>query len=427
MDVKSVATVCIIHNQKINYRMSIINENFLKLQNNYLFSEINKRVNEYLKENPDAKLIRMGIGDVTQPISKAALKGMHDAVDRLSSADTMVGYGPEQGYADLRSAIAEYDFKARGVEISPDEVFISDGAKSDTANIVDLFSNEVKIAITDPVYPVYVDSNVISGRVGSYQEGKWSEIVYLPCNAENKFVPALPEKHVNLIYLCFPNNPTGAVLTKEQLKRWVDYALKEKAIILYDAAYVAFIREEGIPHSIFEIEGAKECAIEFRSYSKTAGFTGVRCGYTVVPKELKVKASSGEDVALHGMWKRRQTTKFNGASFISQQGALAIYTEEGRKEIRETVDYYLNNAKMISDVMSDLGFEVYGAQNSPYVWIKVPEGQTSWSFFDYLLREKNLITTPGVGFGPEGEGYIRFSSFGDAESVKAAMERLKQD
>lgn len=401
--------------------MKKINTNFQKLQDSYLFAEVNHRVTAYQKEHPDAKLIRMGIGDVTRPLPSAVVQAMHDAVDDQASAKTLHGYGPEQGYDFLRQAIVEHDYAERGVELSSDEVFISDGSKSDTANIVDLFSNDIRLAITDPVYPVYVDSNVLAGRTGQLMDdGRWSGITYIPCNRENNFVPELPKGKVDVIYLCLPNNPTGTTLTRDQLQKWVDYARAEEAIILYDGAYEAYVREADVPRSIYELEGAKECAIEFRSYSKTAGFTGVRCGYTVVPKDLKCGGAS-----LNAMWRRRQTTKFNGASYISQRGAAAIYTEEGKKQVRENIDYYLNNAGIIRNAFDQAGYEVFGGINSPYIWVKTPEEYPlSWDFFEYLLHEKQVIGTPGVGFGQEGEGYFRFSAFGTTEATREAMDRL---
>lgn len=401
--------------------MKKINTHFQKLQDSYLFAEVNHRVQAYLREQPDARLIRMGIGDVTLPLPKSVIEAMHRAVDDEAEAQTLRGYGPEQGYDFLRAAIEEHDYRDRGIDISKDEVFISDGAKSDTANIVDLFSNNVRLAITDPVYPVYVDSNVLAGRTGKLMDdGRWSGITYLDCNRENGFVPTLPSEHVDVIYLCLPNNPTGTTLTRDQLQQWVDYALAEDAIILYDGAYEAFVREDDVPRSIYELKGAKQCAIEFRSYSKTAGFTGVRCGYTVVPKDLQVGSAS-----LNAMWRRRQTTKFNGASYISQRGAAAIYTEEGKKEVRQNIDYYLHNAGVIRDAFLKVGYEVFGGINSPYVWVKTPDAYPlSWDFFEYLLREKQVIGTPGVGFGQQGEGYFRFSAFGSTEDTREAMERM---
>lgn len=399
------------------------NLNFAKLPGSYLFSEIAKRTGVYAEEHPEAKLIKMGIGDVTRPLAPAVIDAMHAAVDDMASVETFHGYGPEQGYDFLREAIVEHDFKARGVELSADEVFVSDGAKSDSGNIVDLFGDGNVIAVCDPVYPVYVDSNAMAGNLGDYDAEKqaWTNVFYMPTTAENGFFPAPPETDVDIIYLCSPNNPTGTVLDKDQLKAWVDYANEHGSLILFDAAYERFIVEEDIPHSIFEIEGAKTCAIEFRSFSKTAGFTGARCGYTVVPKELERDGQS-----LNAMWNRRQTTKFNGASYIIQRGAAAIYTPEGEKQIEKTLDYYRANARVIKEGLEAAGLSVYGAVNSPYAWVATPDGQDSWGFFDRLLKEANVITTPGAGFGPHGEGYVRLTAFGDAEGTKEAVERIKK-
>lgn len=398
--------------------MNKINDNFNKLPGSYLFAEINRRIGSYQEAHPEAKIIRMGIGDVTRPLAPSVITVMHQAVDEMASGETLKGYGPEQGYAFLRELIAQHDYAAHGVEIAPDEIFVSDGAKSDTANIVDLFSQDVRIAVTDPVYPVYVDSNALAGRAGEYlPEGRWSRLTYLPCNKDNNFVPSLPTEPVDLIYLCYPNNPTGTTLTREELKRFVDYAREHDALILFDAAYEAFISEEDVPHSIYEIEGAKECAIEFRSYSKTAGFTGVRCGYTVVPKSL----ANG----LNAMWSRRQTTKFNGASYISQRGAAAIYSPEGQKETRAIIDYYMQNAATIRQALTEIGVEHFGGVSSPYIWLKTPEAYPkSWDYFNYLLTEKDIVGTPGVGFGLEGEGYFRLSAFSTHEATQEAMKRL---
>lgn len=401
-----------------------INDNFLKLQSNYLFADIARKVTAFAHENPDAKIIRMGIGDITRPLPAASIKAMQQAVLDLASTETLHGYGPEQGYDFLRSLIVEHDYVPRGVELAPDEVFISDGAKSDTANIVDLFANNITIAITDPVYPVYIDSNVIAGRTGDFVNNRWSNIYYLKCNAQNNFVPELPKQHVDLIYLCYPNNPTGTVLTKSQLTQWVQYALEHKSLILFDAAYESFIRRDDVPHSIYEIEGAKRCAIEFRSYSKTAGFTGVRCGYTIVPHEVMAYTSNHTAVALNPLWNRRQTTKFNGASYITQRGAAAIYTPEGKEQIRAIINYYLTNADTIRKALDNKGITYVGGESAPYIWLRTPQGVTSWQYFDYLLHELHIVTTPGVGFGSEGEGYIRLSSFGSHEATQEAMQRL---
>lgn len=402
--------------------MAKVNENYAKLPGSYLFAEIARRTAAFSAEHPDVELIKMGIGDVTRPLAPAVVEAMHAAVDDLASVETFHGYGPEQGYDFLRSAIAERDFRARGVEIADDEIFVSDGAKSDCGNIGDILSVDNKIAVCDPVYPVYVDTNAMAGRAGEYDEDAqgWTNITYMPTTAENDFVPALPETPVDVIYLCSPNNPTGTVLTADQLKTWVDYANEHGSIIMFDAAYERFIAEEGVPHSIYEVEGAKTCAIEFRSFSKTAGFTGARCGYTVVPKELVRDGQS-----LNALWNRRQTTKFNGASYVIQRGAAAIYTPEGERQIEETLDYYRTNARVIKEGLERAGFTVYGAVNSPYVWCKTPEGMGSWDLFNLLLEKANVITTPGAGFGPSGEGYIRLSAFGDAEATKKGVERIE--
>lgn len=404
-----------------------INENFLNLQDSYLFSTIAKKVAEFQKNNPNKKVIKLGIGDVTLPLAKECIDAMKKAVDDLSKKETFMGYGPEQGYDFLREKIVKMDFKKRGIDIEKDEIFISDGAKCDTGNIVDIFGENNKVAITDPVYPVYLDTNIMSGRAGKYNKetGMYENIIYMPCNKENNFEPSFPKEAPDMIYLCLPNNPTGTVLTKEQLSKWVEYAKKNKSIILFDAAYEAFITESNIPHSIYEIGGAKEVAIEFRSFSKTAGFTGVRCGYVVVPKELKGYTESGKEVFLNKLWNRRQCTKFNGASYITQRGAEAIYTEEGRRQINENISYYQENAKIIRSGLETAGFTVYGGINAPYIWLKLPDGVKSWDFFDKLLNEVAVVGTPGVGFGPSGEGYFRLTAFGSRENTKEAMERIK--
>lgn len=405
--------------------MVSINKNFIKLPGSYLFSEVAKRVNAFKSAHPDVRLIRLGIGDVTRPLPQASIEAMHRAVDELAHAGTFHGYGPEQGYGFLINAIIRHDFEPLGVRLSPDEVFVSDGAKSDTGNFTDILGLHNTVAVTDPVYPVYVDSNVMSGRAGKLQaDGCWSDIVYLPCTAENGFVPALPRHRADIIYLCYPNNPTGTTLTRAQLKRWVDYALENGSLILFDAAYEAFIREDDVPHSIYEIEGARRCAVEFRSFSKTAGFTGVRCGYTVVPEEVAGTDAQGNRVALNRLWNRRQCTKFNGASYITQRGAEAVYSEEGRRQVKETIGYYMGNARIMLDTLRQSGFEVYGGTNSPYLWLKAPEGTGSWEFFDTLLREVHVVGTPGVGFGPSGEGYLRLTSFGSREDCVEAMGRI---
>ncbi len=396
--------------------MAYINENFLKLQHRYLFAEIAKRVAAYKAENPQADIIRLGIGDVTQPLAPAVVEAMHRAVDECAHGETFRGYGPEHGYNFLIEAIIAHDFEPRGVHLTSDEVFISDGAKSDTGNIGDILSSANIIGVTDPVYPVYVDTNTMGGR----------NIRYIPCNEANGFTGDIPAEKLDVVYLCFPNNPTGAVITREGLQRWVDYALRNDCLILYDAAYEAFISDPNIPHSIFEIEGAKQCAIEFRSFSKTAGFTGVRCGYTIIPNELKVNSLSGERVALNGIWDRRQCSKFNGASYISQRGAEAVFSAEGQKQIRATIDYYMANARIIRQSLQSFGLQVFGGENAPYIWVRTPNGTDSWSFFDRLLREAQVVTTPGAGFGAAGEGYIRITAFGTHKSSIEAMERVKK-
>lgn len=397
-----------------------INENFLKIQNNYLFSDIAKKVKAYSGANPDADIIRLGIGDVTRPLPDAVTAAMRKAVDEMAEESTFRGYPPEWGYDFLKSAINKNDFAARGVVLSDDEIFVSDGAKSDCGNIGDIFSADNVVAVCDPIYPVYVDTNVMAGRSGVLTEdGKWSNFYYMPCNKENNFIPALPEKRVDIIYLCFPNNPTGMTITKSELKKWVDFANENESVILFDAAYEAFITEDDVPHSIFEIEGAKTCAIEFRSFSKTAGFTGTRCAYTVIPHELKVGG-----VELNALWARRQATKFNGVSYITQRGAEAVYSEEGKKQVRDIIGYYQNNANVIFNGLKNLGYDVYGAVNSPYIWLKTPDNMKSWEFFDLLLNKVQVVGTPGSGFGPSGEGYFRLTAFGSADRTKEAVERI---
>lgn len=404
-----------------------INDNFTLLAESYLFSEVAKRINAYKEAHPEVDIIRMGIGDVTRPLCKAAIEAMHKAVDDQADSSTFHGYGPEQGYAFLREAIVENDYRARGIDMDADEIFVSDGAKSDTGNIGDILARGNRVAVTDPVYPVYVDTNVMGGRAGVLDtDGCWSNIIYLPVTAENGFVPALPSEVPDMIYLCYPNNPTGTTLTREQLKVWVDYARAHHSLILFDSAYETFIRQDDVPHSIYEIEGAKEVAIEFRSFSKTAGFTGVRCGYTVVPKALKGADSKGEMVSLNHLWNRRQCTKFNGASYISQRAAAAVYTPEGKLQTRETVDYYLRNAEVLRQGLLDAGFEVFGGTNAPYVWIKTPDETTSWEFFDILLDRCHVAGTPGSGFGPSGEGYIRLTAFNTYENTVEAIDRIKK-
>ncbi len=407
--------------------MAKINENFIKIPATYLFSEIAKRVTQHKEENPTAPIIRMGIGDVSLPLPDASVDAMVNAANEQRSASTFRGYGPEQGYAFLRETIVENDYVSKGIKIEIDEIFVSDGAKSDTGNIGDIFDINNRVAITDPSYPVYVDTNAMAGRAGEPTEsGEWTNLVYLSCNADNNFVPALPTEKVDLVYLCYPNNPTGTTLTKEQLTVWVEYAKTNKAIILFDAAYEAFITEENVPHSIYEIEGAKEVAIEFRSFSKTAGFTGTRCGYTVVPKQLMGFDSKGEQVSLNKLWNRRQCTKFNGTSYVVQRAAEATYSSEGKKQVKALVEIYTENARIIREGLTQAGYTIFGGVNAPYVWAKAPEGMGSWEYFDYLLKEKNIVTTPGAGFGASGEGYVRFSAFNSKEATIEAMERLKK-
>ena len=402
-----------------------VNENFLKLPESYLFSEIARKVNEYQAAHPEADVIRMGIGDVTLPLPQAVIEALHKAVDDMANSNGFHGYGPEQGYAFLRDTIVRNDYTERGIEIHSDEVFISDGSKSDTGNFGDILGTDNIIAVTDPVYPVYVDTNVMGGRAGELLDGKWSEIVYLPCVSENGFVPSLPDRKVDVIYLCYPNNPTGTTLTREQLKVWVDYALENKALILFDAAYEAFVSDDTIPHSIYEVEGARKCAVEFRSFSKTAGFTGLRCGYTVVPKEVMAYRKDGERVMLNRLWNRRQCTKFNGTAYIIQRAAEAVYSKEGKAQIREMLNYYMNNARVMKEGLLAAGLEVFGGDNAPYLWLKTPKGISSWTFFDRLLHELNIVGTPGVGFGPSGEGYFRLAAFGDKARTAEAMERIR--
>ncbi|MDP1553130.1 MAG: LL-diaminopimelate aminotransferase [Methanobacteriaceae archaeon] len=404
-----------------------INENYLLLKSSYIFAQINQKVNDFQEKNPDAEIIRMGIGDVTRPLPKAVIEEFHKAVDEMGSSKTFMGYGPEQGYSFLIKDIIKNDFIPRGIQISEDEVFISDGAKCDTGNIQEIFGLENLVAVTDPVYPVYVETNVMAGRTGSMgEDGRYEKLAYLPCTAENDFVPQLPEEPVDLIYLCFPNNPTGTTLNKDQLAKWVNYARENKSIILFDAAYESYIREDDIPHSIYEIEGAKEVAIEFHSFSKNAGFTGTRCAYTVVPKELIAYDSEGNPQPINPLWNRRQTTKFNGVSYPIQKAAAAVYTPEGQKEIGESIDYYMQNAGIIRESLIEMGLKVYGGVNSPYIWIKTPEGISSWGFFDLLLKEANVVGTPGVGFGPSGEGYFRITAFNTLKNTKEAMERISK-
>lgn len=397
-----------------------INENFLKLQSSYLFSTIAKKVAAYQDAHPEADIIRLGIGDVTRPLPPAVIDAMHKAVDEMAKVESFHGYPPEYGQDFLLEKIRKYDFAAYGVELDADEIFVSDGAKSDTGNIGDIFDVDNVVAVCDPIYPVYIDTNIMAGRSGDLMSnGRWSKFIYLPCTADNHFLPELPTKHADLIYLCFPNNPTGMAIDFDGLKQWVDYANREGSIILYDAAYEAYITQEGIPHSIFQIEGAKTCAIEFRSFSKTAGFTGVRCAYTVIPKALKVNG-----VFLNHLWARRQATKFNGVSYVTQRAAEAIYSEEGRRQVRRVISYYQKNARVIAEGLQAAGFKTWGGVNSPYIWLKTPDGLTSWDFFDQLLAKAQVVGTPGSGFGPAGEGFFRLTAFGDAKRTVEAIERI---
>ncbi len=407
--------------------MAKVNEHYLQLPGSYLFSEIARRINQYKSEHPAADIIRLGIGDVTRPLASAVIDGLQNAVAEMAQAQSFRGYGPEQGYQFLIEKIIEHEYRPLGVTLTVDELFVSDGAKCDTGNIQEIFGLDNIVAVTDPVYPVYVDSNVMAGRAGKLgSDGRYERIVYLPCTEANGLKPQVPTTKVDLIYLCFPNNPTGMTLSKAELKTWVDYARANRAIILYDAAYEAYIKEEGIPHSIYEVEGAREVAIEFRSYSKTAGFTGTRCAFTVVPKEVLAYDAAGNGHSLNKLWLRRQTTKFNGVSYPVQAGAAAVYTEAGRKQIRETIDYYMTNAALIRDGLKKLGFTVYGGVNAPYIWLKTPKHLTSWEFFDKLLAEVNVVGTPGAGFGPSGEGYFRLTAFGSRENTERAMERIQR-
>lgn len=404
--------------------MALINEHFLKLPDNYLFADIAKKVNAFKVQHPTADVISLGIGDVTRPLCPAVIEAMHKAVDEMSTKEGFHGYGPEQGYLFLREAIVKNDFLSRGIHLDPSEIFINDGAKSDTGNIQELVRWDNSIGVTDPIYPVYIDSNVMIGRAGVLQDGRWSNVVYMPCTVANNFVPQLPDRRVDIIYLCYPNNPTGTVITKDELRQWVNYALHNDTLIFYDAAYEAYIQNPDIPHSIYEIKGARKVAIEFHSYSKTAGFTGVRCGYTVVPKEVTAATLSGERVALHKLWLRRQSTKFNGTSYISQRAAEATYTPEGKRQIKETIDYYMENARLMRTELTAMGLHVYGGTDAPYLWVQTPNGEGSWRFFEQMLYNANVVCTPGVGFGPSGEGYVRFTAFGERENCKEALARI---
>ncbi len=402
--------------------MAKVNDNYLKLPGSYLFSTIGKKVNAFQQANPDKKVIRLGIGDVTQPLAPAIIDALHSAVDEMGKAETFHGYAPDLGYDFLRNAIVENDYKARGCDIAADEIFVSDGAKCDSSNIQEIFSLDNKIAVCDPVYPVYVDSNVMAGRTGTYdtKTETWSDVIYMPCLADNNFAPELPKETPDLIYLCFPNNPTGSTITKAQLQEWVDYANKVGAIIIYDAAYEAYISESDVPHTIYECEGAKTCAIELKSFSKNAGFTGVRLGYTVIPKELKCNGT-----ALNPLWARRHGTKYNGAPYIVQRAGEAVYSPAGKEQLAKQVAYYMNNAKTIKEGLASAGYTVSGGVNAPYIWLKTPDNMTSWEFFDFLLEKANVVGTPGSGFGPSGEGYFRLTAFGTYENTLAAIERIK--
>ena len=409
--------------------MAKLNNHYLKLKAGYLFPEIARRVNLFTDNNPDGakQIIRCGIGDVTEPLPLAAREAMKAAIDELGSRETFKGYGPEQGYGFLRSAIAKGDYQDNGIQVEDDEIFVSDGSKCDTGNILDIFGNNNKIAITDPVYPVYVDTNVMAGNTGEANEsGAYEGIYYMPCNAENGFVPEIPKERVDLIYLCYPNNPTGATATKDQLKEWVDYAKANGSIILYDAAYQAFIKDENVPRSIYEIDGARDCAIEFRSFSKNGGFTGVRCAFTVVPKELMAEDDKGEKRSLHPLWSRRQSTKFNSVSYPVQKAAEALYTEEGKNQVSSLISHYMDNAALLSSACAEIGLSVYGGENAPYVWVACPESVDSWGMFDKMLNEANVVITPGAGFGEAGEGFFRISAFNSKANVETVCERLKK-
>lgn len=407
--------------------MALVNTHFLNLQENYLFADIAKRVKAFKVTHPKADVISLGIGDVTQPLCPAVTEAMHKAVDEMAHAETFRGYGPEQGYDFLREAIVKNDFLPRGVRLDIDEVFINDGAKSDTGNFQELLHWDDYIGVTDPIYPVYIDSNVMIGRTGSHRDGRWSNVAYMPITAENNFVPQIPKgRPVEVIYLCYPNNPTGTVITKDEMRKWVNYALKNDSLILFDAAYQAYIQDPDIPHSIYEIRGARKCAVEFRSFSKTAGFTGIRCGYTIVPKDLTLADLDGNRISANKLWLRRQCTKFNGTSYVSQRAAEAIYSPEGKEQIQQTIDYYMDNARRMLSMLRSLGYEVYGGENAPYVWMKTPKGTSSWKFFEQMLYGPGVVCTPGVGFGPSGEGYVRFTAFGSHEATDEALRRIEK-
>ena len=417
--------------------MALVNEHFLKLAAGYLFADVAKRVNAFRATHPRADVISLGIGDVTQPLCPAVVEAMHRATDEMARAETFRGYGPEQGYDFLREAILKNDFLPRGVHLDLSEIFINDGAKSDTGNIQELIRWDNSIGVTDPIYPVYIDSNVMIGRAGTVSGGRWSNVIYIPCTAENNFVPKIPDRRVDVIYLCYPNNPTGMTLTKDQLRQWVNYALKNDALIFFDAAYEAYIQDDNIPHSIYEIRGARQCAVEFHSFSKKAGFTGVRCGYTVVPQGLTAATLTGERIPLNNLWLRRQSTKTNGISYISQRAAEAVYTPEGKAQTRQTVDYYMQNARTMLNRLRRLGFTVYGGEHAPYLWMQTPGGRPipelrsptrslSWQFFEEMLYGAHVVCTPGVGFGPAGEGYVRLTAFGSHEQTDQALDRIER-
>lgn len=407
--------------------MALVNEHLLKLPENYLFTDIVKRVNSFKVTHPQARIIHLGIGDVTLPIPKACVEAMQKAAGELGNPNTFRGYGPEQGYDFLIEAILKHDYAAHGIYFDANEIFISDGSKSDTGNIGDILRHDNSIGVTDPIYPAYIDSNVSCGRAGTLEkDGKWSNVVYMPCRIENNFIPEIPKQRIDIIYLCYPNNPTGAVLSKSELKKWVNYAIENDALIIFDAAYERYIQDPDIPHSIYEIKGAKKVAIEFRSFSKTAGFTGVRCGYMVIPKEVTAATLEGKRIPLNKLWLRRQSTKFNGVSYITQRGAEAIYTPEGKEQVKAMVQYYMDNARSMKKMLSKTGIQFFGGENAPYLWIKVPDNQTSWKFFDKLLYEAQVVSTPGVGFGPSGEGYVRLTSFGERHQCEEGIQRICQ-
>lgn len=407
--------------------MALVNEHLMKLPDNYLFADIAKKVNSFKVTHPKADIIHLGIGDVTRPIPQACAEAMKAAVDDLTHADTFHGYGPEQGYSFLTDAILKHDYAQRGVSLAANEIFVGDGAKSDTGNIGDILRHDNSIGVTDPIYPAYIDSNVSCGRAGTPgKDNRWSNVVYMPCLAENDFIPELPKQRVDIIYLCYPNNPTGSVLSKSELKKWVNYAIDNDTLILFDAAYEAYIRQPDIPHSIYEIKGARKVAIEFRSFSKTAGFTGVRCGYTVIPQEVTAATLSGKRISLNRLWSKRQNSKFNGASYIAQRGAAAIYTPEGKEQVKEMTGYYMRNAQLMKHWLDSTGLKVSGGENAPYLWVKAPKGFSSWQFFEHLLYNAHVVSTPGIGFGPNGEGYVRLTAFGDRQECEEGMKRICQ-